>query len=146
MPEKPPKLWVAWLYRGLINEPKWIKNRVYKLFGPEIKPGELQVFKNTSAFNYELWHIKHLIELRPMTFPNGEPTMESVNRIEVTPEGQCIVHSKENAVDPKEIKYVDRMKQFTPGYLRSRLNTRDRQCKDVYEDTVYNPANISIID
>lgn len=43
----------------------------------------MEVFKNTASVNHELWHIKHLIDLKPLTFPNGEPTMEDVKSLEV---------------------------------------------------------------
>lgn len=45
MDEKPPKLFVAWVYRELTHEPHWIKKRVWKLFGKEFIPGDMQVFK-----------------------------------------------------------------------------------------------------
>ncbi|KAK6034872.1 hypothetical protein COOONC_27619 [Cooperia oncophora] len=80
----PSKLWMAWLYRDLSGEPKWTKARVSKLFGPDPKVGRMEVFPNTSAYNEELWHIKHLIELKPMTFPNGEPTADDIYGVKVT--------------------------------------------------------------
>ncbi len=49
----------------------------------------MTVFKNTAAFNAQLWHVKHLLELRPLTFPHGEPTVDDVNYIEVR--ALCVV-------------------------------------------------------
>lgn len=42
------------------------------------------VFKNTASQNAELWPLKHLIEIRPLYFPNGEPTADDVNALEVS--------------------------------------------------------------
>lgn len=51
----------------------------------------MEIFKNTAAQNSELWHVKHLIELRPLTFPNGEPTLEDVHAIEVCSNSLCYI-------------------------------------------------------
>lgn len=34
----------------------------------------MEVLINSAAMNDKLWNVKHLIELRPITFPNGEPS------------------------------------------------------------------------
>lgn len=83
MAEEPPKLWLVWFYRDLAGEPRWTQNRVRRLLGGDPKPGEMLVFKNSADVNKQLWHMKHLIELRPMRFPNGEPTEADVNHLEV---------------------------------------------------------------
>jgi large subunit ribosomal protein L30 len=44
----------------------------------------MEIMKNTASTNEALWHIKHLIELRPITFPYGEPTIDDVGHIEVS--------------------------------------------------------------
>jgi hypothetical protein len=60
-------------------------------------------------------------------------------------DGRCVIDR--NIPNPTEIKLVDTRKQFTDEYLTAFLISRDiGSSKDVYEDTVYNPANISIID
>lgn len=41
------------------------------------------VFKNTASQNAELWPLKHIIEVRALSFPNGEPTIDDVNALEV---------------------------------------------------------------
>lgn len=61
------------------------------------------------------------------------------------PDGQCIIDQKAS-VDVDAVRLADPAKQFTAEYLASRLRIRDKVSKDVYEDTVYNPANISIVD
>ncbi|VDD93660.1 unnamed protein product [Enterobius vermicularis] len=141
----PPKLWLAWLYRDLRGEPKWVGEKVRNLFGEDFKVGKMEVFKNTASVNHELWHIKHLIDLKPLTFPNGEPTMEDVKSLEVFHDGRCVV-DKEISCEDSQITVIDRRKQWTPAELSGRLSSRYAVNKDVFEDTVYNPANMSIID
>lgn len=84
MPEEPPKLWLVWFYRDLSGEPRWTKEHIRRLFGGDPTPGDMHVFKNTADINKQLWHMKHLIELRPMRFPNGEPTEADINHLEVS--------------------------------------------------------------
>lgn len=43
----------------------------------------MAIFKNTPSQNRELWRVKHMIEIRPLIFPNGEPTMDDINSLEV---------------------------------------------------------------
>lgn len=42
------------------------------------------IFKNTASQNVELWPLKHIIEIRALSFPNGEPTIGDVNAVEVS--------------------------------------------------------------
>ncbi|KAE9556233.1 hypothetical protein FO519_000572 [Halicephalobus sp. NKZ332] len=126
--DPPSKLWLACL-----------------LFGENATPGEMHVFKNTHSINNELWRIKHLIELRPLTFPNGEPTEADINHTSVLPDGRCIIDRNLN-VTADSIKIMDENKQFTSGQLSRKLQYRYAHFKDVYEDTVYNPKNISVVD
>lgn len=80
-----------------------------------------------------------------MTFPNGEPIWEDIGNVEIMHDGRCII-DKELAPDPQGIELYDPLKQFKPAYLGSRLISRYIRFKDVYEDNVYNPSNITIID
>ena len=50
----------------------------------------MRIFPNTAAWNDRLWKIKHLIELRPLTFPKGEPTMDDVRYTEIRPDGRLV--------------------------------------------------------
>lgn len=148
-PEKlncaPPKLWLGWLYRGPNGEPKWTKKVVKNLFGEDYEVGKMEIFKNTASVNEQLWRIKHLIELKPLTFPNGEPTIDDIKALEVLPDGRCIIN-KATACDDKFITVFDAHKQWSAREISGRLKTRVNHRKDVFEDTVYNPANMSIID
>ncbi|MFH4980497.1 hypothetical protein AB6A40_007206 [Gnathostoma spinigerum] len=140
-----PKLWLAWIYRKPVGEPHWTKKRLADLFGEDYEPGRMEIFKNTPSQNAELWHVKHLIELRPLTFPNGEPTLDDVTALEVFPDGRCVIDKKLNA-EPADLQIADTKKQFSRRYLTSHLCRRYARFKDVFEDTVYSPENISIVD
>uniref|UniRef100_A0AC34R0L7 39S ribosomal protein L30, mitochondrial n=1 Tax=Panagrolaimus sp. JU765 TaxID=591449 RepID=A0AC34R0L7_9BILA len=145
MPGPTSKLWLAWLYKEPVD-PKWTRKSVELLFGKNPVVGEMHVFKNTSDVNDHLWKIKHLIELKPMTFPNGEPTEADIGHVRILPDGQCIVDKTINIAQEDALKYIDTSKQFTSSQLSRKLQQRYRDYKDVYEDTVYNPKNISIVD
>lgn len=103
----------------------------------------MEVFLNTPAWNERLWRVKHLIELRPLTFPNGEPTADDVGHTRVYSDGRCVV-DKRLAVDPSALQLADPRKQMTSKYLSQQSMRLWHQCKDVHEDTVYTPANVSI--
>lgn len=57
-------------------------------------------------------------------------------------DGRCIID--ESLPDPRNINLVDTTKQFSKHYLSARLRSKDAGHKEIYEDTVYNPENISI--
>lgn len=143
--DQPPKLWLVWVYRNTYHERKSVKNRLEQLFGTVPEPGKMHVLKNTADINDHLWRVKHLIELRPVSFPNGEPTSKDVGFTELFTDGRCVVDKEANA-DHNSIELYDGYSQFKPGYLSDFMNKRDRRYKDVYVDNVYNPANITVVD
>ena len=61
------------------------------------------------------------------------------------PDGQCLILGEQEAPNPEGIVLLDESRQFTKRRLQSILRTRDLSYQDPYEDTVYNPKNISII-
>ncbi|KAI6204623.1 Integrator complex subunit 11 [Aphelenchoides besseyi] len=138
-----PKLWLVWRYRSTAGEPSWTVKRVRELFGTA-DVGKMHIFKNTSSVNDQLWHLKHLIEVRPIRFPMGEPTDADIPHMELRADGTCTIDRDCN-VNPTEVKLVDEKWQQTPNYLRRQLKRRDNTFKDVYADAVYTPANISIM-
>ncbi|VDN54934.1 unnamed protein product, partial [Dracunculus medinensis] len=145
MEGEPPKLWLAWIYRSASGEPHWTKKWLEKLFGKNFQPGEMAIFKNTPSQNRELWRVKHMIEIRPLIFPNGEPTMDDINSLEVFADGRCII-DKRLACDPAQLQIMDSRKQLSSGYLSFRLKQRYDSYKDIFEDNVYTPSNISVLD
>ncbi|VDP34882.1 unnamed protein product [Soboliphyme baturini] len=111
--EQAPKLWVAWMYAKPKNEPYWIKRDLERLFGPDPKPLEMKVFKNTPYWNGILWKVKHLIEVKAINFVNGEPSADDVPHVMLLPNGQCTIgketmfHNRPRSMplseDPKQL-------------------------------------------
>ena len=75
MPGVPPKLWLAWLCEDTRNVrlSRDMRHLIRQLFGDNAQPGEMRAFKNMLSTNQQLWKVKHFIDIRPMTFPQGEP-------------------------------------------------------------------------
>ncbi|KHJ95730.1 kinase domain protein [Oesophagostomum dentatum] len=145
-PKTPPsKLWMAWLYRNLSGEPHWTKDRVAKLFGSDYKVGRMELFPNTAAINEELWHVKHLIDLKPVTFPNGEPTEEDIYGVKFHPDGRCEVAKGAPPLTEEQLKLYDPEKQWTSKELNRQLASKYFGCKDVFETNVYTNSNISVV-
>jgi hypothetical protein len=142
---EPPKLWLVWAYRKTDIERPWTKNNLKELFGDLPVPGKMHVFKNTASINDKLWKVKPFIEVRPITFPNGEPTETDAKFTELFVDGQCIVDRNVNS-QAGDISIYDPKSQFRPGYLEKFLRRRYETFKDVYPDTVYNPSNITVVD
>ena len=143
MPAEPPKLWVAWLYKDFEGKGSVeLRDQVRKLFGKDAKPGEMKMFKNTLSTNKQLWKIKHLLEIRPVSFPDGEPELKDIFHLEVMADGRCVIDR--SLPNPENVQLINPSKQFTQSYLVSRLKTKDIRHEDVFEDTVYNPQNITI--
>jgi large subunit ribosomal protein L30 len=49
------------------------------------------VVKNIPEINANLWKVKHLIKIEPITFPYGEPTENDINHTYLKVNGECIV-------------------------------------------------------
>lgn len=61
------------------------------------------VVKNTPETNEMLWHVKHLIKVRPITFPHGVPTEEDIGYATLMPSGELVIR-KQLKVDLKELE------------------------------------------
>lgn len=104
----------------------------------------MTVFKNTPTWNERLWRVKHLIDIRPISFPGGvEPTLDDVNHSRILPDGQCVIDKRLN-IEPVQLQLVDEQKQMTAKYLGQVTQRRWRTYDDVYEDGVGTPPNISV--
>lgn len=57
------------------------------------------VVKNIPENNARLWKVKHLIKVKPINFPFGEPTTDDINFTHLKENGDCIVIKKIEAVD-----------------------------------------------
>lgn len=63
--------------------------------------------------------MKHLVKITPVTFPNGEPTEEDIERTLLTPDGEMIVS---DAVRPDPHR-VEAQEKFQKDPLRLDGNT-----------------------
>ncbi|OZC09652.1 hypothetical protein X798_03346 [Onchocerca flexuosa] len=145
METKPPKLWLVWIYRNYSEDPSYIKKKIEKLFGKDAEPGKMFVFKNTASQNAELWPLKHIIEIRALSFSNGEPTIDDVNALEVFPDGRCVV-DKRLECEPSFLNMMNPHKQMSNSYLCSRLRSQYNKCQDIFETNVYTAKNITLIE
>ncbi|GMS90087.1 hypothetical protein PENTCL1PPCAC_12262 [Pristionchus entomophagus] len=143
----PSKLWLAWIYREPTGEPKWTKASIEGLFGKKWKVGRMEVFKNTVATNEELWKVKHLIDLRPVSFSGGvEPTEADLPYLKIATDGSVSMAKDGAALREEDLKLTDDTKHFTPSQLRSQLARRYFGYKDVHEANVYTPKNRVLIE
>lgn len=58
---------------------------------------DVAVVKNTPEINAMLWKVKHLIDVKPIVFPYGAPTVDDINHTFLKESGECVV--------TKEIKF-----------------------------------------
>ncbi|KAM3723519.1 39S ribosomal protein L30 [Dirofilaria immitis] len=145
MEGKPPKLWLVWIYRNYWKDPLYIRKKIEKLFGKDVEPGKMFIFKNTVSQNAELWPLKHIIEIRALSFPNGEPTIDDVNALEVFSDGRCII-DEHLACELSQLNVMDPHKQMSNSYLCSRLRSRYNKYQDIFETNVYTTKNVTLIE
>lgn len=55
---------------------------------------DVAIVKNIPENNSRLWRVKHLIEITPIQFPNGEPTQNDINCTILRENGDFIVSKK----------------------------------------------------
>lgn len=87
----------------------------------------IAVVKNSPQTNAMLWKIKHLVEIKPITFPYGEPTPNDINHTVLRETGECIV-TKEIAVDVKRIEAYDKYKS-NPAKITNQTIEKDSRLK-----------------
>lgn len=58
---------------------------------------DVAVVKNIPEINAMLWKVKHLVDVRPIVFPYGAPTIDDINHTFLKESGECVV--------TKEIKF-----------------------------------------
>ena len=68
------------------------------------------IHKNTECICENLWKIKHLVKVTPITFPNGEPTEEDLDRTILTANGDMIVSDRVRA-DPQRVEAQEKFQQ-----------------------------------
>ncbi|MCP9259478.1 Intermediate filament tail domain protein [Dirofilaria immitis] len=121
------------------------QKKIEKLFGKDVEPGKMFIFKNTVSQNAELWPLKHIIEIRALSFPNGEPTIDDVNALEVFSDGRCII-DEHLACELSQLNVMDPHKQMSNSYLCSRLRSRYNKYQDIFETNVYTTKNVTLIE
>ncbi|XP_065343595.1 uncharacterized protein mRpL30 [Cloeon dipterum] len=83
IPYTPSKLLMVQRVAKWAYNPKWDK-KVLKELGLNKERGEVVIVKNTPQMNKMLYQVKHLIKIKPVTFPNGEPTEEDARVLGAT--------------------------------------------------------------
>lgn len=99
------------------------------------------VIPNTPHYNALLWEVKHLIRLKPLKFPNGIPSEDSIGSIKVdTYTGEMMINSSfkmpiENLekADPTPFytgKYLREYLKWSSGLLGSSLPNHEIEHRD----------------
>ncbi|CDW56964.1 DNA polymerase lambda [Trichuris trichiura] len=135
--EKAPKLWVAWLYRKPSQETRNVRQITKELFGSPPRLLDMKVFKNTPYWNGQLWKIKHLIEINPISFPHGEPTEADIPYVRLLPSGECLVSKRVENQSP--IVETDDLGKSLEKLINRRLKTKWNQFDEILEDSPWSP-------
>lgn len=85
------------------------------------------VVKNIPEVNAQLWKIKHLIKVTPVTFPYGEPSANDIDYTRLNENGECLV-VKELKLDPEVTKATEAFER-NPKRLDGDTLKRDSRLK-----------------
>lgn len=96
------------------GNPFW-ERRILRELGLFGRPDRnVTIVKNIPENNARLWKVKHLIEITPIHFPQGEPTMDDINHTFLKENGDCIViknidslNQRMEAAEKKDPKELD---------------------------------------
>ncbi|XP_044731082.1 39S ribosomal protein L30, mitochondrial [Chrysoperla carnea] len=102
----PPKLFMVKRIKPFKGNPHWEKKilRDFKLEGNDVA-----IVKNIPENNGRLWRVKHLVEIKPITFPNGEPTENDINCSYLKENGELII-SKSLEVSKERLEATEKFK------------------------------------
>ncbi|KAJ6635232.1 39S ribosomal protein L30, mitochondrial [Pseudolycoriella hygida] len=100
--ENPTKLFRVQRIKVLKGTPYW-ERRILQLLGLTRKMSDVTVVKNIPEMNAMLWKVKHLVDIKPVVFPYGEPTENDINHSFLKESGECIV-TKEIKFDEKRLE------------------------------------------
>lgn len=109
---KPAKLHMVKRIKPIAFRPYWEKLLIRKI-GLE-EEGAISIVKNTPNVNKILWEIKHLISVKPITFPNGPPKEGDYSGTYLKRNGELLV-SEKLKVDPQKLL-------LDPGQEKSKLD------------------------
>ncbi|XP_076344760.1 large ribosomal subunit protein uL30m-like isoform X2 [Tachypleus tridentatus] len=89
----PAKLHLVQRVKSLNGRPYWEK-LVMKNLKLDGKPSSYAILKNTPSINRIMWSVKHLIKVKPITFPYGLPQEGDYSGTFLKPNGEMIVSPK----------------------------------------------------
>lgn len=95
--------------------------------GLDGKASDYAVVKNIPENNARLWKVKHLIKIKPITFPYGEPTENDIKHTILKESGECIV-TKEIGISDDRIKAIEEF-QNDPKRLDGETLRKDSRMK-----------------
>lgn len=124
---EPSKLFMVWRIAPLYGRPIWEKQAIVDL-GLHKDKVKYVIVMNTASNNKFLWSIKHLIRLKPITFPNGFPTEEDAYCTFLKQTGELIVtpRLKVNEEDLERDPEYERIK-LDPRTVRENLRIKWNQ-------------------
>ncbi|CAL1285730.1 unnamed protein product [Larinioides sclopetarius] len=112
---EPSKLFMVWKNASLVGRPIWEKEAMLKLGIADHKV-KYAIVMNTASNNKFLWSIKHLIRVKPITFPDGFPTEDDSYCTFLKQTGELIIASRLK-VDPENL-------ERDPDYEKTKLDPR----------------------
>ncbi|XP_044763668.1 39S ribosomal protein L30, mitochondrial [Coccinella septempunctata] len=115
-PYEPSKLFRVQRIKPLKGVPYYEKS-ILRDFKLDTKLSDVVILKNMPETIMKLWKIKHLIEIKPVTFPNGFPT--DVNGTYLKENGELIV--SHNVSEDKQLlsqKFKEDVKRLDGNTLR----------------------------
>lgn len=69
---------------------------------------DIAIVENSAHMNAELWKIKHLIKITPITFPDGEPNENDYAYSYLNEFGEFRIHNSLKA-DPERLKAAENL-------------------------------------
>lgn len=118
---KPSKLFMVWRIATVVGRPIWEKEAIIKLGLADHKV-KYAIVKNTASNNEFLWSIKHLIRVKPITFPDGFPSDEDLYKSFLKQNGELLIEQRLH-VDCKDLEEDEELKMKTLDYatIKERL-------------------------
>lgn len=121
-PYEPARLFKIRRTKPLKGLPYWEKNYLKEL-GLDQKSNDIAIVKNIPENNARLWKIKHLIEITPISFPNGFPDGKSQTLLKEN--GELII--KHINVGSENVKALDEFKTQTKRMDGDTLRRQSRK-------------------
>uniref|UniRef100_T1J3G7 Large ribosomal subunit protein uL30m n=1 Tax=Strigamia maritima TaxID=126957 RepID=T1J3G7_STRMM len=124
---EPPKLLMVRRVAPLSGRPEWERYLLTRLRLHE-NTEDIVIVKNSPTMNLDLFKVKHLIEVKPITFPNGLPEPGDYSGTYLKKNGEFIVNKKLK-VEQKALKFPDEYakKRLDDTYLRDHLRLKWQQ-------------------